>query len=507
MNRFKNVCRHFIQGTAAIILTAAVSGQTVNASTAIAEACDYEPIIGENPDKQTVNCLLTETALQYNVPPEIVKAVAHVENGGWKHFDENNEPIISDDGGIGLMQITTLGDYDAKDLKYDLLENITAGVERLHEMFHAIYLPTVNDQAWQDIENWYFAVMGYNGIKPVNSPVVQQTGMRNTDAYQEKVFQAMEKFSLLSFEPFLFSTTDFNYDPTKTDNIEFVTKAYDIEPVTQTKHLFSTGDQVQVKGGTPHLREHPTTNSHSITRLEPNEIVTITGDFSYDQTASSSNHFVWYPIEQESGTTGFVASGYLESITTHQEEVVEQPKQIFSDIPTDHWAAKEIYYLNREGIVGGYPDGHFHGDTAITRAQAAAMLSRAEGLSTSNRSDPSFSDVPTTHYFYHAIAATVDEGIFTGLAEHSFGPDESLTRAQMAVLLDRLYQFRTVIEDAPPFTDIKTGTWYESSIDKLYRSGIVAGMTETTFGPNEPVTRTQYAVFMARALDEQFRTQ
>ena len=59
----------------------------------------------ENPTFQQMNCLLTNAAIDADIPPEVVKAVATQENG-WKQFDENGEPIISEDGGIGLMQIT-----------------------------------------------------------------------------------------------------------------------------------------------------------------------------------------------------------------------------------------------------------------------------------------------------------------------------------------------------------------------------------------------------------------
>ena len=146
----------------------------------------------ENPTFQQMNCLLTNAAINADIPPEVVKAVATQENG-WKQFDENGEPIISEDGGIGLMQITNKANYDQEKLKYDIYYNIDAGIEILNSMYNRTDLPKIKGAGREVIENWYFPVMAYNGTKPVNSPLYQQTEEKNTNAYQEKVFAHIEK--------------------------------------------------------------------------------------------------------------------------------------------------------------------------------------------------------------------------------------------------------------------------------------------------------------------------
>ena len=55
----------------------------------IASTCGYDSTSKVNPNRSTMNCLLTETALSYDVPPEIVKAIAEGESGNWRHFDQN----------------------------------------------------------------------------------------------------------------------------------------------------------------------------------------------------------------------------------------------------------------------------------------------------------------------------------------------------------------------------------------------------------------------------------
>ncbi|WP_227493893.1 hypothetical protein [Bacillus cereus] len=58
-----------------------------------------------------MNCLLTNTALKANIPPEVVKSVA-TQDSGWKQFDGNGQLIIAQDGGIGIMQVTNQPQYD-----------------------------------------------------------------------------------------------------------------------------------------------------------------------------------------------------------------------------------------------------------------------------------------------------------------------------------------------------------------------------------------------------------
>ena len=148
----------------------------------IANTCEYDLASKVNPDYSTMNCLLTETALRYDVPPEIVKAIAEGESGNWRHFDKNGEAIVTADNGIGIMQITNQAGYDQNKLKNDVVYNIQAGVEILDGMFKRPNLPSINGGERDVLEHWYFAIMAYNGTKPVNSPIVQATGERNASA-------------------------------------------------------------------------------------------------------------------------------------------------------------------------------------------------------------------------------------------------------------------------------------------------------------------------------------
>ncbi len=467
-----------------------ITNTTVDANEQIKSACSYEAKVGENPDMQTMNCLLTETALAYDVPPEIVKAIAEGESSNWRHFDANGDPIITSDDGIGIMQITRQTQYDQERLKNDIVYNIQAGVEILDEMFKRNDLPTINGGQRDVIEHWYFAIMAYNGIKPVNSPIFQATGERNTNAYQEKIFHHVQQLALLPLQQLPFSTEDFNYDTSSRDNISFVTKTYHFDlPLTRTKHAFKSGDKV-VTTTSVQLRERPTRDSRSKVALNDGEILTLEGSFQYEEVQTRKNHFVWYPVKRSDGTIGYVASSYL--------------KSAFKDVPSGHYAQKHIEYLTDRSILFGVGNGNFGLGQPLTRWQAVLLLVRANNISLEGRPNPGFIDVPEDHRYYKEIAAAVDQEYFEGVSDTHFNPDSYLTRREMAVVLDRIYQFPETSANHP-FTDVESGKWYSNAIKNVYGVGVTSGITDTTFGPLNNVTREQFAVFLTRSINEDFR--
>lgn len=486
MKKFLRILSIFLT---VIAFTIAISSEADAATNDIRNTCQYDSSLKVNPDYKTMNCLLTETALKYNVPPEIVKAIAEGESRNWKHFDENGNAIITDDNGIGIMQVTNQSQYNEELLKNDIAYNIQAGVEILDSMFKRADLPSINGKDREVIEHWYFAIMAYNGTKPVNSPIVQSNGQKNSGAYQEKIIKYINDLGLIKLADLPFTSKDFQYDSNSTNNIEFVTKNYFFNVAfTKSKHSFVAG-QKAIAITDMNMRTNPTTDSASKGKISQGEVLTITGPFVYEENNSKKNHFVWYPVKRTNGTTGYVASSYL--------------KYRFSDIPAKHYAEKEIDYLVDRGILKGVGNNKFGIGQKLTRWEAAVLVTRANNVTLTNRQDPGFTDVPTSHPYYKEIAAAVEEGLFNGVSENEFKPNKTLTRAEMAVVLQRLYDFpATTIK--LPFTDVKEN-WYKDEVARLYASGITSGVTANKYGPSSTVTREQFAVFMVRSMDESYR--
>ncbi|WML46193.1 transglycosylase SLT domain-containing protein [Neobacillus sp. PS3-40] len=269
----------------------------------------------ENPSFQHVNCLLTNAALEKGIPPEVVKAVASQENG-WKQFDVNGQPIVSADGGIGLMQVTNQPSYDQDKLKTDIYYNIEKGVEVLSSMYDRTDLPKIKGADRQVIENWYFPVMAYNGTKPVNSPLVQPSTVINTGAYQEKVFTLIVKDSFLGdtkLGQFPFKTSDFEYNPNSDENIKFLTKEYTLTgPLHTSSYFFKNGEKVTVTKDDVNVRPQP--DSPASGQLAKNTTLIINGSFTYNKSLNSPNQFVWYPFKTvDQKVSGFISSAYIKT--------------------------------------------------------------------------------------------------------------------------------------------------------------------------------------------------
>ena len=279
--------------------------------------CGYSPQPNTDPNRQTINCLLTREALKADVPPEIVKAIATQENGLWKHFEED-----SADGGIGLMQITLTKGYDVELLHSDLVYNIRAGVDMLNKNFSRSNLPTVGNKERHALESWYFAVMAYNGTKAVNSPFVKATGLRNNvdriidnkrikAAYQESVFSNIRNSFVSTYIDSIDMTADdFIYDGN--NNIDFQKSHFPINGNLKTlsKEMYKSGDDVSyLENG--RLRQKPSASSTEIvTTINAPDTTTILGGLVYDNS-NTNNTFAWYPAKVEKN--GKTYYGYISS--------------------------------------------------------------------------------------------------------------------------------------------------------------------------------------------------
>ena len=114
-------------------------------------------------------------------------------------------------------------------------------------------------------------------------------------------------------------------------------------------------------------------------------------------------------------------------------------KTKFKDLPTDYWATEDIEYLAGEGIINGYSNGKFGPNDTIKRIDAARMIVRALDLDTKNRPDPMLKDIKKGTNGYDIVSVVVDEEIFQGNNGY-FYPNQTLTRAQMAAVVNRAFQ-------------------------------------------------------------------
>ena len=103
------------------------------------------------------------------------------------------------------------------------------------------------------------------------------------------------------------------------------------------------------------------------------------------------------------------------------------------------------------------------------------------------------------HWAYEALAWAVNNGVLVGTSEDKLNPDGYLTRAQMAAMIDRLFNtYKSA--DISRYTDVPRGSWHHDYIAQAVHMGTFAGYSSSRMGPNENITREQAMVVLARTV-------
>ena len=132
----------------------------------------------------------------------------------------------------------------------------------------------------------------------------------------------------------------------------------------------------------------------------------------------------------------------------------------------------------------------------MTRAEAAAMIARLQGLDLSNKARPDFMDV-RSGWYNAAINAVVNAGYMKGYPDGTFRPDGKITRAEFAQMIKAIDKANSA---AAPFADVK-GHWAEAAINQAYANDRIAGYPDGTFRPNDQITRAEAVTIFNKLYD------
>ena len=129
----------------------------------------------------------------------------------------------------------------------------------------------------------------------------------------------------------------------------------------------------------------------------------------------------------------------------------------FSDVADTHWALQYIEACVEAGIINGYTDGTFLPGQNVTRAEMAKMIAAASGLS-SDAAESSFSDVGDTHWALQYIEACAEAGIINGYTDGTFLPGNNISRAEAAAIISRTLDLLNADEDDAGSSDADSGS-------------------------------------------------
>jgi len=155
--------------------------------------------------------------------------------------------------------------------------------------------------------------------------------------------------------------------------------------------------------------------------------------------------------------------------------------------------ADAIVWVTEQSIATGFEDGTYRPNGTVTRGQMATLLTRALDLPAGNGGFP---DVFAGSTHAAGIAAVAQAGITTGFGDGTFRPDDPVTRGQMATFLQRALDLDV---GGQTFEDVGNSV-HRDGIAAVVEAGIAAGFEDGTFGPEQPVTRGQLATFLVDAV-------
>ena len=195
------------------------------------------------------------------------------------------------------------------------------------------------------------------------------------------------------------------------------------------------------------------------------------------------------------GGPGIIAPGNTGAVTTPNTNTNYKPD--FQDLDSVEWARTAINGLAMRGMISGRDQYTFDPNANITRAEYCQILMGAINALNA-KGESTFSDVPSTAWYYNAVSVASQLGIVSGYGDGNFGPNDLITRQDMALMTYKTAKIMNkslepvnaeiTFEDSHEISD-----YAFEAVMTLQKAGIINGMTDTTFEPHSNATRAQSA--------------
>ncbi len=191
-------------------------------------------------------------------------------------------------------------------------------------------------------------------------------------------------------------------------------------------------------------------------------------------------------------------------VKTNATDETKDPSAVkrFSDVASGAWYAEYITYVTENALMNGYDDGRFGPNDQTTRAQIVTVLYRLEG-EPATRSSNSFSDVSAGgQYYSSAVAWAAINNIVNGYEDGRFGPNDNVTREQIAAILYRYATYKGYdTENAGSianFSDAaKVSSWANTAISWAVGEELMNG-DNGALRPQGNATRAEIAALLMR---------
>lgn len=182
--------------------------------------------------------------------------------------------------------------------------------------------------------------------------------------------------------------------------------------------------------------------------------------------------------------------------TPYEPSEPEEEDEGFDDIE-DHWAEDFINELREAGVVSGDPDtNNFRPNDPINRAESSKIVILANEDTPAESFFDIFTDVLEDSWYWSFVNAAQELGYFEGYEDGSFGPGNSILRAEAAAVVLRVAGFEIPEYETYSFPDIEGDEWYADYAERAYQCGIFEGRLEdgeNVFAGTENITRAEFS--------------
>lgn len=160
-----------------------------------------------------------------------------------------------------------------------------------------------------------------------------------------------------------------------------------------------------------------------------------------------------------------------------------------------HWAAGEVRKAVAGGYLKGYPDGTFRPDQHVTRVEFVTLVNGAFEIKQVTNCRVSFKDVEQGDWFFQEVAAALTTGYLNGYPDGTFRPEEYVTRQEAACALGKLLNLKGEVDLHFIDAGLIAG-WARPFVAGLVAKEVITGYPGGTFCPSRSITRAEAAVMV-----------
>lgn len=174
----------------------------------------------------------------------------------------------------------------------------------------------------------------------------------------------------------------------------------------------------------------------------------------------------------------------------------QTPQTTFADVPASAWYCDAVEYVYENGLMSGVSGGRFAPNDTLTRAMLVQTLYAMEGRPAA--ASAGFADVASGDWYASAVNWAAANGVVSGVSETGFGPNNALTREQLALILYRFAQYKgydvTGTSDLAAYADgSSVSNWAAEAMGWAVDAGLISGVGGNQIAPTGTATRAQVA--------------